>query len=258
MFSCLRKKSSCTCVLGRWTLTNTSWITTMLEHHTKMITEQKSVQLTSVSISLTLWQEVTRVEKSRSQLRRWDALRHELTEKEVRTVGQSLEEMGRVEDVARGEESWGELRRVKTEVIGESWEEQGRGEKSWGEGGEMEQLWELLKRVAKIEKSWDGLKKAETWWSQLKRDEAKWRRTQRTELRSCVKFRGSSYRQNLFSGSYSSTLLIIGNFRQPACPGFTCIKSYLNIFNFPKKKKYIRVFYVIIRVSFEIQFLAIF
>ena len=47
-------------------------------------------------------------------------MRHELTEKEVRTVGQSLEEMGRVEDVARGEESWGELRRVKTEVIGES------------------------------------------------------------------------------------------------------------------------------------------
>ena len=35
------------------------------------------------------------------------------------------------------------------------------------------------------------------------------------------------YRQNLFLGSYSSTLLIIGNFRQPACPGFTSICVYI-------------------------------
>ena len=221
MFSCLRKKSSCTCVLGRWTLTNTSWITTMLEHHTKMITEQKSVQLTSVSISLTLWQEVTRVEKSRPQLRRWDALRHELRK--------------RWEQLIRAEKRWEELRTwQEVKRVGASWDEWrrkslGRVEKSKEEvkrvevrGGEMEQLWELLKRVAKIEKSWDGLRRAEKRWSQLKRNEAKWRRTQRTELRSCVRFRGSSYRQNLFLESKSSKLLIIGNFRQPACPGFTC------------------------------------
>ena len=38
-----------------------------------------------------------------------------------------------------------------------------------------------------------------------------------------VRFLCSSYRQNLFLGSYSSTLLIIENFRRPAWPGmFTC------------------------------------
>ena len=92
-------------------------------------------------------------------------------------------------------------------------------ELSWG--GEMEQLWELLKRVTKLEKSWDGFKRAETRWSQLKRDEAKWRRTQRTELRSCVRLRGSSYRQFFFFRIQKHKT---GNFREPACPGFTCMK----------------------------------
>ena len=212
MFSCLRKKSSCTCVLERWNLTNTSWITTMLEHHTKMITEQKSVQLTSVSISLTLWQEVTRVEKSRPQLRRWDALRHELRK--------------RWEQLIRAEKRWEELRTwQEVKRVGASWDEWrrkslGRVEKSKEEGRDGTTL-------RAVEKSCNNWERAEKWWSQLKRDEAKWR-TQRTELRSCVKFRGSSYRQNLFSGSYSSTLLIIGNFRQPACPGFTCSMKWCN------------------------------
>ena len=156
-----------------------------------------------------------------AKLRGWDALRHELRK--------------RWEQLIRAEKRWEELRTwQEVKRVGASWDEWrrkslGRVEKSKEEvkrvelrGGEMEPLWKLLKRVAKLEKSWDGFKKSETRWSQLKRDEAKWRRTQRTELRSCVRFRGISYRQNLFLGSKSSTLLIIGNFRQPACPGFTC------------------------------------
>ena len=105
-------------------------------------------------------------------------------------VERRWEEVGRVEEVARGETSWDELRRVKTRcaevrVAEKSWEEQGRGEKShelrWEE---MEQVWELSKRVAKIEKSWDGLRKVEKWWSKLKGGKAKWR-IHRTELKGC-------------------------------------------------------------------------
>ena len=44
----------------------------MLEHHTKMVTEKNAVQLASVSISLALLQEVTRVEKSQPKLRSWE------------------------------------------------------------------------------------------------------------------------------------------------------------------------------------------
>ena len=130
--------------------------------------------------------------------------RIETNRENLRRVKTRRESLGRVE------KSREEVKRV--EVRGERW-------------NNFESCWQLqlLKRVAKIEKSWDGLRRPEEWWSQLKREETKWRRTQRTELRSCEKCRCSSYRQNLFSRSYSSTLLIIGNFRRPACPGFTCI-----------------------------------
>ena len=147
----------------------------------------------------------------------WERGEMSWAEAEVRRSGKSWRraEASRVEksedEVRRGESRWGELRRA-----GKRWKEL-----SWGGGG-MEQLWELLKRVAKIKRNWDGLRRAEKRWSQLKRNEAKWHRTQRTELPSCVRFRGSSYRQNLFLGSKSSMLLIIGNFCQPAYPGFTC------------------------------------
>ena len=130
-----------------------------------------------------------------------------------------------VEDVQLSSQGWEDEMPWDT-----SWEEQGRGEKSWAEGEERWNNLELLKRVAKIEKSWDGVRRAETRWSQLKRDEAKWRRTQRTELRSCKRSRGISYRQKLLLGPKSSTLLIIGNFRQPACPGFTCNSYYQRIY----------------------------
>ena len=188
MFSCLRKKSSCTCVLGRWTLTNTSWITTMLEHHTKMITEQKSVQLTSVSISLTLWQEVTRVEKSRPQLRRWDALRHELRK--------------RWEQLIRAEKRWEELRTwQEVKRVGASWDEWrrkslGRVEKSKEEvkrvevrGGEMEQLWELLKRVEKLRRAemvWEELKSGDRNWKGMRQNDVELREQSCEAVWSCV------------------------------------------------------------------------
>ena len=50
------------------------------------------------------------------------------------------------------------------------------------------------------------------------------------ELQNCEV--SQPLRQNLFLGSYSSTLLIVGNFRQPACPGFTCRLCFSLFFGF--------------------------
>ena len=131
-----------------------------------------------IDISLTLWQEVTSVAKSR-QTR---------TEKKVGTVDQSREQMGIVEFVARGADSWGELKQVETEIIGESWEQQKRSGKNWAERGRNGKTLRAVEKSCKKKNSGDGLRRRQKWWSQLKRDEAKWRPTQRTELRSLVRF----------------------------------------------------------------------
>ena len=62
--------------------------------------------------------------------------------------------------LGRVEKSREEVKRV--EVRGERW-------------NNFESCWQLqlLKRVAKIEKSRDGLRRPEEWWSQLKREETK-------------------------------------------------------------------------------------
>ena len=65
----------------------------------------------------------------------------------------------------------------------------------------MKQLWELLKRVAKIEKSWYGPRRVEKRWSQLKRGEAKWLRQSDDEFTQqswkVVRVRCISQRQTL-------------------------------------------------------------
>ena len=103
-------------------------------------------------------------EKSWPELRRWEELRW--AKKEVRWVERRWEEVGRVEEVARGEKSWDELRRVKTRwaevrVVGESWEEQGRGEKSWAEEGRDGTT---LRTVEKSCNSWEELRWPEKSW----------------------------------------------------------------------------------------------
>ena len=177
MFSCLRKKSSCTCVLGRWTLTNTSWITTMLEHHTKMITEQKSVQLTSVSISLTLWQEVTRVEKSRPQLRRWDALRHELRKRweQLIRAEKRWEELRTWQEVKRVGASWDEWRRKSLGRVEKSKEEVKRVEVRGERWNNFESCWKELQKLRRAEMVWEELRSGDHNWKGMRQNDVELR-----------------------------------------------------------------------------------
>ena len=61
------------------------------------------------------------------------------------------------------------------------------------------------------------------------RNAEEWSQNLRQELRSLgtmMEAFHSSFRQNLFLGSYGSKLLTTGNFRRPACPGSTCKISW--------------------------------
>ena len=131
------------------------------------------------------WEELARVEKVRRVEMSWE--RGEVTWAEVRRGGKSWRGGRRWEELRRVEKSWEELRRG-----GPTWESSRRVEKSREEVKIVELRWRRWSNfeswVAKIEKSWDGLRrgeKSEKWWSQLKSGEAKWRRIHRTELRSC-------------------------------------------------------------------------
>ena len=107
----------------------------------------------------------------------WEELRW--AGKELRWVEGRWEEVGRVEEVARGEKSWDELRRVKTRwaevrVVEKSWEEQGIAEKSWAKVGRdgatlgaAEKSCENWEELRWSEKSWEVVVTIEKGWGKM-------------------------------------------------------------------------------------------
>ena len=156
------------------------------------------------------WEELRRVEKSWPGLRRWEELRW--AEKELRRGGQRWEWLRRVEkcreEVRRVETSWEELRRG-----GQRWEWLRRVEKCREEvkrvelrWEEMEQLWELLKRVAK-------LRRAEMAWEELRSGGHNWKGVRQSDDEfteqswEAVRVRCISYRQTLSLDPIASQFL---------------------------------------------------